>query len=87
MWARHSHSLQPLTTLTLTKVTFKRTDVEQHAFDKVTKTVACDTLLIYLYFNEIFYIHTYVSDFKLGAVISYNRKIISFYSRKLITEQ
>ena len=47
MWAKRSHSLQPFTAITSTKVTFKWTDVKQQAFDKIKQMVARDTLLIY----------------------------------------
>ena len=63
MWYRRSHLLQPLTELTSTKVKFKWTDAKQQAFDKIKQTVARDTLLLYLDFNESFDIHTDASDF------------------------
>ena len=87
IWARPSNLLQPLTALMSTKVTFKQTDVEQQAFDKIKQIVARDTVLIYLYLNERFDIHTDVSSFHLGAVISQNGKPIAFYSRKLTPAQ
>ena len=56
-------------------------------FHKITQLVARDTLLIYPNFNERLDIHTYASDFQLGAVISYNRNPIALYSRKITPEQ
>ena len=63
MWSKRSHLLQSLTTLTLTKVTFKWTDVEQKAFNKGKQLVAHNTLLIYPDFNQCFNIHMSASDF------------------------
>ena len=83
MWAKRSHLLQPLTALMSTKVTFKWTDVEQNAFDKIKGIVAGDTLLLYSCFNKRFYIRRDTSDFQLGAVISQYGKPIAFYIRKL----
>ena len=79
MWARRSNILQPLTSLTSTKVKFKFTDVEQQAFDKIKQIFAHNTLLIYLDFNERFDIHADTSDFQLGSVMSPNVKPIAFY--------
>ena len=44
--------------------------------------MARNTLLTYLDFNEAFKMHTDVSVFQLGAVISQKGKPIAFYSRK-----
>ena len=82
MWSRRSHLLHPLTSLTLPKVKFKYTDVEQKAFDYIKHTVAHDTLLAYPDFNKHFDIHTDASDHQSGAVISPEAKRIAFYSRK-----
>ena len=87
MWAKWSHLLHSLTSLTSTEVEFKWTYVEQKEFDKIKQIFACDTLLIYTDFNEHFYIHTDASDFQLGAVIRQNGKLIDFYSRKLTEAQ
>ena len=85
MWGRLSHLLQPLTALTSTKVYFKWTDVKQQAFHKIRQIVTHETLLIYMYFNEIFDIHKDASYFQLVAVMSQNGKPIALYSRKLKT--
>ena len=63
MWSRRSYLIQPLTALTSTKLTFKRTYVKQQAFDKIKKIFSRDTLLLYQYFNERFDIHTDAIDF------------------------
>ena len=52
-------------------------------FDEIKLIVTRDTLLIYPDFNEQFDIHTDVSEFQIGEVISRNSKPIVFYSRKL----
>ena len=54
---------------------------------QLNKIVARNILLIYLDFNERFYIHTDASNFQLGAVISRNGKPIAFYSRKFTPAQ
>ena len=87
MWERLSHLLQTLTELTSTKVTSKWTDVEQKPFDKIKQIFARNTLLIYPDFNARFDIHTYASDFKLGAEMIQEGKPISLYRRKLTGAQ
>ena len=76
-----------LNALTPTKVTFKWIDVEQQVFDKIKQICVRDTLLIYQYFNEYFYIHTYASNCQFGAVIIHNDKPIALYSRKITPAQ
>ena len=49
--------------------------------------MARDTLLTYLDFNEIFYIHTDARNLKLGAVILQKGKPIALYSRKCTESQ
>ena len=83
MWTKLSHLLHPLTALTPHKVRFKRTDLEQKAFDDIKRAVSQDTLLAYPDFNGPFDIHTDARDYQLGAVIIQNDKPIAFYSCKL----
>ena len=52
IWSRWSHFLQPLTSLTSDKVTFKWTAIEQKVLEDIKRIFACDTLLAYLDFNE-----------------------------------
>ena len=87
MWPRRSYTLAPLTRLTYIKRRFKWTQVEQDAFEKIKRVVACGTLLNYPDFNETFKIHTDDSAFQLGVVISQKVKPIDFYSRKLTDYQ
>ena len=54
MCPRKSHTLAPLTRLTSIKRNFKWTKVKQDAFNKIKRIMACDTLLTYPDFNEIF---------------------------------
>ena len=75
--------LEPLTKLTSNKVKFKWTEVEQRTFKSIILTVDCNTLLSYPDFNKLFEIHTYFSNFQIGAVIIQEVKTIAFYSRKL----
>ena len=81
--SRRSHSLQPLTALTLNKVKLKCTDVEQKAFGYINHIFARDSLLSYLDFNKCFYIHTDASYYQLGELIIQEDKPISFYRHKL----
>ena len=57
--------------------------IEEYAFDKIKRTVARNTLLMYPYFNKAFKIYTDDSALKLGEVISHKVKPIALYSRKL----
>ena len=82
MWAKWSYLLQTLTALTPKKVKFKCKVVEQKSFDEIKQIFSRNTLLIYVYLNKRFCIHTDTSEFHLGAVISQNSKPIDFYSRK-----
>ena len=63
MWTRRLNLIQPLTALTSNKVKFKLIDAKQHTFDKIKQLVACNTLLIYPDFNELFYIHRDARNF------------------------
>ena len=83
-WRRRSHILAPLTFLVgVGKIKFKQTEVHQKAFDDMKKVMAQGTIITYPNLNEVFKIHTDVSDRQLGAVISPNGRLLSFYSRKL----
>ena len=82
MWSRQSHSLQPLTALMSDKATFKWTDVEQKMFEDIKNIVTHDTLLVFLYFDGGFDIHTDASDYHIGAVVGQKGKLIVFYSHK-----
>ena len=44
------------------KVKFKLTDVEHKLFDDIKCVVSQDKLLLYLYFNKRFDIHTYARN-------------------------
>ena len=45
------------------KINSKWTKIEQDAFDKIKRIVACDTLLNYPDYNETFKIHTNATAF------------------------
>jgi hypothetical protein len=84
MWPRRSEILAPLTCLTSKDVPFQWTDVKQQAFDKMKAIVCPKVLLSYPDFNKPFHIHTDASHYQLlGAVISQDKSLIAFYSRKL----
>ena len=54
--------LATLTKITSSRVTFKWTKIKQDDIDEITRIVASDTLLTYLYFNEAFKINTDASN-------------------------
>ena len=83
MWARRSHVLAPLASLTSKSTKWEWTDEHTKAFNEVKKILSRETLLVYPNFNETFEIHTDASDRQLGAVISQNNRPIAFYSKKL----
>ena len=87
MWYKRSHLLQPLSSLTSKKVQFKWTFVKQKALDEIKRIFARDTLLIYPYFNNIFYIQKDASEFQIVSVICQTGKPIAFYSCKLTKTQ
>ena len=87
MWPRRSHTLAPLTRLTYNNRKFKWAQFKQYEMDTIKWVVACDTLLTYPGFNEIFNIHTNASAFQLGAVIIQKGKPIAFYSRNITDAQ
>ena len=64
MWSRRSQKLAPLTKITSNKVKFKRTKIEQDAFDEINQIVACNILLFYMYFYGEFKIHTDARNFQ-----------------------
>ena len=51
MWERRSHTLEPLTHLTYSKVNFKNTYANQKEFEEIYRIVDCGTLLAYTNFN------------------------------------
>ena len=66
---------------------FKWNDGGQKYFDEIKKSVAHDTLLVYLYLNKHFYIHTYAINYQIGSVIIQEGKKISFHICKLTNLQ
>ena len=82
MCPMRSYTLATLTSLRSIKSKFKRTQVEQDAFDKIKRIAAYNNLSTYTYFNETFEIHTNASALQLEGVISQKGKPIALYSRK-----
>ena len=87
IWEIRSHTLAPLTRTTPSKRNFRWTKIEQYAFEEIKRILARDNLLAYPDFNEAFKIHSYSSDFRLGAVISQSEKIITLYIGKITYSQ
>ena len=56
----------------------KWTEVHQKAFEDIKKVMAKGAILSHLNFNEIFEIHTAMSERQLDAVISQNGKPLAF---------
>ena len=79
MWSRHSHLLQPLTTLKPNKVKLKWTNIEQKEFEDIKHIFPCAILLTYPNFNKYFDIHTDASDLHLVEVIIQEGKSIASY--------
>ena len=73
--------------MTSIKRYFKWTQVGQDTFEKIKRIVARDTWITYPDFSETFKIHTDVSAFRLGAVISNKGKHIAFSSRNITGAQ
>jgi hypothetical protein len=87
MWFCRSELLDPLTSLTSSKVKFEKHSYHQKAFDKIKKVIGTEVLLCYPDFNKPFHLYTDASDHQFVAVIMQDKKPIAFYSRKLNTAQ
>ena len=74
--------LAHLTNIAYSKVKFKRTKIEQDAFDEIKRILDRNTLLSYPDFNEEFKIHTNARKFQLWAIIIQKGKLIYFYGKK-----
>ena len=83
MWPHCSEVLAPLSHLTSKNVPFKRTDIEQKAFNEMLKIIGKHVLLSYPNFDKKIDIYTDASHTQLGAVIMQEGKPRAFYSRKL----
>ena len=84
---RGSHTLDTLTKLMPSKVSFKWTEIKQRPFEQIKRILDHNTLLAYPYFNKRLYIHTDVSDFQLGLAITKEVIPIDFYRIKLTGNQ
>jgi len=80
-----AHIVEPFTSISSGKIgtEIKWTPELESTFHAVKKLVCRETLLNYPDWSKLFDIHTNVSDYQLGAVISQEGKSITFYSRKL----
>ena len=87
MWARRSHVLATLASLTSKTVKWHWGPEQQDAFEQAKKIIAKENLLAHPDFDKPFVIHTDASHLQLGGVISQDGKPIAFYSRKLKPEQ
>ena len=67
MGAKQSHLLLTINALTSNKVKFIWAFVEQKAFNEIKQAVPQDTLLIYLYLNNLFDIEMDVNPFNLAV--------------------
>ena len=54
----------------------------QRCFSSNKKVITQDTMLAYLDWSKPFIVHTNASDKQIGAVISQNKKLTAFFSRK-----
>ena len=87
MWDRQSHVFQELTKLMSDSVKFRRTSVEQDAFDETKYIEAKYVLQAYTAFNKRFDKHIDASQYQLGALHTQEGKPISFYSRNITCPQ
>ena len=89
LWPRRSHILQPFTAISSGKkgTKIKWTPELEDAFKQTKQMVCKETLLTYPDWTKPFGLHTDVSDYQLGAVISQEGKPIAFFSRKLNNAQ
>ncbi len=62
-------------------------EVHQKEFDHVKATIANDVVLAYPDFSKVFEIYTDASNKQLGAVITQDKRPITFFSRKLFPAQ
>jgi len=77
MWARRSHVLAPLATLTSKTIKWKWEPQHQKTFATAKRVIAKETLLAYPNFNKPFQIYTDASHYQLGAVVSQEGKPIA----------
>jgi hypothetical protein len=72
MWAKRSHILAPLASLTSKTAKWRWGDVEQMFFEQIKKIVAKEVLLSYPDFTKLFQMYTDASHLQLGAIIAQN---------------
>ncbi len=100
LWERQSEMLPPLTSLVgecgqtkttkakgTKKVPWHWDMVHQRAFDHVKATIAKDVVLAYPDYCKVFEIYTDASSKQLGAVITQDKRPITFFSWKLSNTQ
>jgi hypothetical protein len=100
MWARHSEMLAPLTDLVgeskKTKTTrmnktkkkpWRWDPIHQQMFDNVKATITKETVIAYPDFSNTFEIYTDAFSTQLGAVITQDNRLITFFSRKFSKAQ
>ena len=61
--------LPPLASMTSANATFKWTEVHEHSFNEMKRTMARETLLAFPDFNKPFEIHTDTNKGQIGAII------------------
>ena len=86
MWPRWTHILAPMTDL-MGKKKFQWNKEQDEAFKQMKALIATDALLAYLDHNKPFKIKTDSSDYQLGGVIKQDRRLVAYYSRKLIVAE
>ena len=87
MWQKRSELLAALTALTSKNVKYDCKDNHQKCFDAIKRVIGREVLLAYPEFNAPFEIHNDSSKLQIGAVISQRWHPITFYSRKMNSDQ
>jgi hypothetical protein len=87
MWCRCSGLLAPRPSMTSKNLKFEWREEHKHSFENVKKIIFREVMLTYPDFSKPFHFYTDASDTQLGAVITQDDKPISFYRRKLKSDQ
>jgi len=87
-WQRRADTITPLTNLiSKKKGAIKWTKEANDAFIKTKEMCAKDALLYFPNYKKPFEIHTDSSDYQMGAIISQDKKVVAYWSKKLSSAQ
>ncbi|KAL7450320.1 hypothetical protein ACHAXS_000226, partial [Conticribra weissflogii] len=80
---KRAELMQPLTKLTKKGVTFKWSEEQQQAFQKIKAAVSEAVMLVYPDVSKPFVLYTDASDYAIGGILTQENQTISCFSRKL----